>query len=453
MQMNPGMLAVVAGAALCSTAQGQSVEALEAPPGDMASVLEAEQDLPGEQKGPRDRVTPPAPVKPAEATNKDTPFWQYERLTGDWAGHRSWLESKGLTINASLTMNWSSVVDGGANERAGFRHLWDVNAKLDLDAFAGLKGGSLFVDFQSSDDRGRMADSGSFTGTNSIEYSRNIDEIGEAWYEQKLFDDVVRAKIGKIDVNNEFFVIGSQGDFLNGSAGTGVNLLAFPTVPAQATGVVLFVYPTERSYIGGGFFDGATQDGIRTGGRGPADFFSDARSQSWYWIAEGGLGWECSMGDGRVAAGFWHHTGDFARFDSNIEEGTEGVYALAEQQFWRRGTGDADKAKGVWGFAQWSWADDDIAPVRNDIGAGVTYKGVCESRSNDSIGLYWNWCNTTDEALAGTETDEHAFELFYKAMITPSIYVQPDVQFIANPSGRRTIDDAWVLGVQVGVAF
>lgn len=129
------------------------------------------------------------------------------------------------------------------------------------------------------------------------------------------------------------------------------------------------------------------------------------------------------------------------------------MYALAEQQFWRRGTGEADKAKGVWGFAQWSWADDDIASVRNDIGAGVTYKGVCEARSGDSIGLYWNWSNTTDEALAGTETDEHAFEVFYKAMITPSIYVQPDVQFIANPSGRRTIDDAWVLGLQVGVAF
>lgn len=444
-------LVAMAGLSVNAAAFAQTAE----PPaqGDIATAMEAEQDLPGQQKGPRDRVPDPVPPKPAEAANKDTPFWQYDRLSGDWWGGRSWLESKGLTINASLTMNWSTVADGGSRERGGFRHLWDVNTKIDLDTLVGLKGSSVFVDFQSSDDRGRMADSGAFVGTNSIEYNRNIDEIGELWYEQKLFDDVLRVKLGKIDANNEFFVVGSSGDFLNGAAGTGDNLLAFPTVPAQATGIVIFVYPTERTYLGGGFFDGATQDGIRTGGRGPADFFSDARSQSWYWIAEAGLGWDCSLGDGRIAAGFWHHTGDFAQFDGNTDEGTEGFYAVAEQQLWHRGTSDAEKAKGLWAFAQWSWADDDIASVRNDLGVGVTYKGVCESRKCDSIGLFWNWSNTTDDPLAGTQTDEHAFELFYKAYITPSTYVQPDLQFIANPSGRRTIDDAWVLGVQVGIAF
>jgi carbohydrate-selective porin OprB len=38
-------------------------------------------------------------------------------------------------------------------------------------------------------------------------------------------------------------------------------------------------------------------------------------------------------------------------------------------------------------------------------------------------------------------------------MVTKFFYLQPDVQFIFNPGGRKNIDDALVVGTRVGVIF
>ncbi len=440
------------------TAHGQGEPVANDPPlaeaGDLtglAEIMIGPQNLPGREKGERDRV--PQPEEPANAPAKDEgTFWSRERLLGDLWGGRSWLESKGVTINGSFTYHLTSVVDGGSNERASSRTLWDVNALIDLDVLAGWSGASIFANFQSSDDRGRLGDSGSFQLPGNIEYGRNIDEVGELWLEQKAFDDVLRVKVGKIDANSEFGYVNAAGDFLNGSASVSPTVQMLPTVPAQATGVVVFVYPWEKVYVGGGFFDGATQDGIRTGGRGPADFFSDSRSDSWYWIGEVGCGWTLeSMGDGRVALGGWHATGDFARFDADIEKGTEGLYALAEQQVWASDKDDSDK--GVFVFAQYGWADKDLALIGQHVGVGAAWRGICEPRQDDSMGLYWSLADVSKGSLTGADRDEHAFEVYYKAQITPWVYVQPNAQFFINPSGRSGIDDSTVLGLQVGLTF
>lgn len=437
--------------------QPEEVPAVEKAPGDLATVTEAEmgpQELPGREKGERERTAEAPAVPPAPAPATERSFWEWDRLSGDWCGRREKLESSGITFNASFTYHVSSVVDGGQHERAGSRTLWDVNAALDFDKLMGWSGGSFFVDFQSSDDRGRLADAGAFQLPGNIEYGRNIDEVGEAWYQQKLFGDVLRLKLGKIDANSEFGFVNAAGDLLNGSASFSPTVLAMPTVPAQATGIVAFVYPWDKVYVGGGFFDGATQDGIRTGGRGPADFFSDSRSDSWYWMGEAGCGWDWKgLGDGRVAVGGWHETGDVARWDGGVENGSSGGYALVEQQVWRAGEGDEEKCRGLFVFGQYGWADKDVAAVGQHFAAGVTLRGVCKSRCSDGMGFYWSMADASKDVLTGADRDEHAFEVYYKAQITPWVYVQPDVQFFINPSGRSGIEDSTVLGVQVGVTF
>ncbi len=48
-------------------------------------------------------------------------------------------------------------------------------------------------------------------------------------------------------------------------------------------------------------------------------------------------------------------------------------------------------------------------------------------------------------------TRETAIELFYKAQLTEFMSIQPDIQYIANPSGNG--DDALVFGIRFEVVF
>ena len=55
------------------------------------------------------------------------------------------------------------------------------------------------------------------------------------------------------------------------------------------------------------------------------------------------------------------------------------------------------------------------------------------------------------ELFQGGTNQETVFELFYKAEITPRIRIQPDLQYIATPSGIHR--DALAVGVRFEVAL
>lgn len=102
---------------------------------------------------------------------------------------------------------------------------------------------------------------------------------------------------------------------------------------------------------------------------------------------------------------------------------------------------------------QYGWADEDVADVGNHLGGGLVLKGTFEGREVDAVGAWISWADLSDAPGAGFRNDETALELFYKLQVTPSFSVRPDVQFIFNPSGDPTIDDAVVGGVRFEVAF
>jgi porin len=80
---------------------------------------------------------------------------------------------------------------------------------------------------------------------------------------------------------------------------------------------------------------------------------------------------------------------------------------------------------------------------------GVTFKGPCESRPHDQIGLSLAFGRISPRAAAhdpdvaalnGTPTPvrdfEAAIEFTYQVPITESWFVQPDVQYIVHPGGN-----------------
>lgn len=406
--------------------------------------------LPGQEAGAHQK---PKPAGDAAATGDaprewfgGAPWWEWSTMTGDWAGARTGLSEAGIDFAGSAVTEWSDVFSGGEADRSAFRFLLDLNATFDLGVLAGLEGGSVFIDFQTGDTGVGAQFHGGFQAYSNIAIEGSITQVSQLWYEQWLFDELLRVKVGKVDANAEFAAIAPAAGFINASAGFSPAIFALPTYPNPATSVNLFVYPCDEFYAGAGLYDGATAvDGVPTGSRGPAGFFNDDDSDDWFGIAEAGLLFDAvgPMNSVRIAVGGWWHSGEFTRWDGGIEDGTAGFYALAEGRFWTPAgvdLADDEDGRGLWGFLQYGAANEDVSTVAQQFGGGVSLTGTLPGRDADSAGVYLSLVDFSGDPAAGFTDDEFSIEFFYDIEVTPWFHVKPDIQWFQNPGGGATED-------------
>jgi porin len=449
------VLSGLVGLVLASSARGQSELAgaeerfeVEAGPGA----------LPGREKGPHDQPVPtsesPSDVQagPREWLGH-APWATWSRLTGDWGGARTKFEESGVTINASYTLDWSTILSGGVRSTASSRQLLDANITLDLGVIWSLTGGTIYADMYASDGRGGSEDAGDITGVSNLATGENVQQIAELWYEQWMLDRKLRLKVGKVDANTEFaYFRFATDDFLNDSNSNSSALFeVFPTYPDPATAVNLFFHPNEHWHVGAGFFDGSLAVGNPTGRLGPASFFE---GDAYFWIAEAGATWGGEAGKlGRATVGAWHSTPTFDTFDGSTADGQSGLYVMAEQQLRRPGDTEELREKGLFLFGVYGHGEEGVNPVANHVGLGLAALGTLENRRDDSAGFMANWHDMSDAPGAGFANDELAFEVYYKWQLTPAVSITPDLQYTLNPSGSATVDNAWVGQVRFMLVF
>jgi hypothetical protein len=141
---------------------------------------------------PTTRPMQPEPQRPplSKEENVDTnkPVHEWQRGTDDWFGARPWLDDRGVSFQANWTLDYSKNFRGGLDTAgSAFRHLFNANLTLNTERLFGLKGGTLFVNFQN-----QSGDSG-LTLTGDAQMFSNIDadgrtQLSELWYEQALLD-------------------------------------------------------------------------------------------------------------------------------------------------------------------------------------------------------------------------------------------------------------------------
>lgn len=454
----PLVLATAACVVFPLAAAAQDGDPIELSAFDMNGDL----DLPGRAPGPKTKdeaVVPPAVqsnARPEDASAPEewfgkSPWNEWSRVTGNWGGVRTRLEDRGLTLAGSFRMDIGSVLSGGVSGAGINRRLVDLNATLDLDPLAGWKGGSIYADLYHY--AGTLEDrTGSASGVDAIASDQSLDQLAELWFQQVAFDGVLRVKAGKIDANVDFAALPCATGFISANGSGSPALIDMPTYPNPATGVLAFVSPTERCYLGAGVFDGATHDGFATGSRGPATFFSNSKSDSLYFIGEAGFTWSsvASLGGGLCSAGAWHHTGDFDRFDGGTDEGTTGFYAMAQQQLARR-DGDEDDEKGLFAFARLGLADRDVSAIGAHASCGLVWKGTFAGRDDDSTGIMLSYADLA--ADSGASGDETIVEAYYTFAATGAIGITPSIVWVSNPSGDSSLDDALLAQVSLKVAF
>ena len=388
-----------------------------------------------------------------------------EKLTGNWGGVRDSLEESGISISAENVFEYSGVIEGGLNEADSTRNLFTADLEVDTEALFNLNGGTFFVQYLSvTAESGGSGDAGDIQGYTNIENDRSLNDIYELWYQQILFNGRIRVKVGKVDANSEFAYVAplkevsAACEFTHSSAGFQPTIAGFPSYPDPAMSVNLFVTPYEGEAthltLAYGLYDGAAAvDGVSTGTRGPSTFFSDKRSDDYFHVTEGQFAWDevGSLPGGSLSVGGWLHTGDWATFQSGVEDGTAGWYATIQQQLTAPDGENTDR--GLYLFGQYGYGDDSVVEVGQVFSAGALQNGLGRFRPDDLLGIYASFADLSDDAADGFERDELAVEALYRFMITPAVSIQPGVQYIFNPSGDPSVDDAFVGQLRFSVAL
>ncbi len=412
--------------------------------------------LPTTQNSKSGEIQPPQSldrhIAAPQATEIGRPPQEWARLTDDWGGLRPKLEDHGITFAGGFAAYLGKNLTGGADTHTlGEAYLLNINITLDSKKLVGYDGGTLFINFRNQNGLHDRSLDGSF-GASSHLYAPDRTEISEIWYEQKMLDDKLRIRLGKIDANTEFAFVANGGEFLNDFASYSPTILHFPTDPDPAFGAELFVNPTSHVYAGIGVYDGSELEGADTGSLGPAHIFDDP---SQFWIGEIGATWTGpGKRDGRLGFGIWHHTGMFDRFDGGTENGATGPYLTLDQTLWRRTPDGEDTAPGIAIFALAGYANPAISAANYQIGGGLRWTGPLASRDSDVLGLGASYLRFSDAPGSGfNERGELTVETFYKIRLNAWFSIQPDLQFIHDPGGVSSHHDAIAATVQMLVDF
>jgi porin len=393
-----------------------------------------------------------------------------EHLLGDWYGVRTYLEDRGIV--PTLTFVTDSLGNPSGGNEQGFTTANNVGLDLnfDLEKLCGLEGGSFLLSM-----------SYRFGGSLSANYIHNVFTVqqvfgGETFhfinmaYLQKLFDDRVEFRLGRIAAGDDFLVspynyVFVQNGFDGNPVGIFFNSPGMTAYPNDTWGALVKVRPTARTYIMGGVYNG--DPSIRSNDKHGVDF-----SMNGPVFAIGEIAYQPNSmpGDrglvGNYKAGFWYDNSLFSDFNTGeFDRGNWGFYTMFDQVIVRFGEQGSHRGFGIAGSFLVS-PDQSISQMPYFFTAALVTRGIFPSRPRDIIGLgvvYGHFSNDLQDSQrraqqldpnVGVQSHETVLELTYRlALLKSALYVQPDLQYVFRPGGTGRISDALVLGAQVAVNF
>jgi porin len=393
-----------------------------------------------------------------------------EHLLGDWYGTRTSLENRGII--PTLTFVTDSLGNPSGGKEQGFTTANNVGLDLnfDLEKLCDFEGASLLLSM-----------SYRFGGSLSANYIHNVFTVqqvfgGETFrlvnlaYLQKLFDDRLEFRIGRIATGDDFLVspynyVFVQNGFDGNPVGIFFNSPGMTAYPNDTWGARVTLRPTARTYIMGGVYNG--DPSIRDNDNHGVDFSIDGPL---FAIVEIAYQPNSLPGDrgliGNYKAGFWYDNSRFTNFNTGkFERGNWGFYTLFDQVLVRFGEQGSHRGFGIAGSFLVS-PDQSVSQMPYFFTAALVTRGIFPSRPLDVAGLGVVFGSFSDDLQdsqqraqlldpkIGVQRHETAVELTYRfALFKSALYFQPDLQYIIRPGGTGRIPDALVLGTQVGVNF
>jgi porin len=277
----------------------------------------------------------------------------------------------------------------------------------------------------------------------------NIDAIEawrvfEFWYEYAAQNWSLKA--GLYDLNSEFDVNETGSLFLNSSHGIGADL---GQTGRNGPGIYPISSTAFRAHLERGRLSArvVVMDAVPGNPDDPASNrieFDDEEGA--LTVAE--LDVELSPTT-RLWSGYWRYSADFEHaFDDGSERSNDGWYVGLESDF------ELGSRQAAF-FLRLGHADERFNAFDGYAGLGLVIDGPISARPDDRFGIalasglagtpYRDYLGSIDAVPRRHET---AWEITYQARITDHLVIQPDLQYVQNPSASGTVDNAWVVGLR-----
>jgi porin len=407
-------------------------------------------------------------------------------LFGDWGGLRSWLSKHGIELDLSYLSESAWDVAGG--KARGGTYAGQENLRLDLDweKLANLNGFSTHIDVVSR--QGRNVSS-QYVGdilfqAQEIYGSPAVERAGVhlayLYFEQKLFDDDVDLKAGRIPVRNDFGTLPYACYFMslticaNRASTADLGWTVFPL--ANWGGMMEWKVAGPLSFKIGAYEVNANDggdNGLEWGLAGAVGTLIPAEIDWNVKLGPQQLPGVYKVGGSYDTSGYpeWYTAANGLPLPLTTapprqnQRGT--FYALAQQKVWQP---DSDSNRGLTVLAGYEYNTPDVSLFKHFAFLGLIDRGLLPLRPNDRAGfevaygrvspalsqvqqLQASLNTPLSNAVPGVETYEIILEANYNIELYQGLYFMPDVQYIIRPSAAGTYPNAWVTGFRVSARF
>ena len=347
------------------------------------------------------------------------------------------------SVNIQYAADIMSNLEGGLGQETRYLDLFQA----DLTWSAESHPTDIFLSAIHSNGEGFSEDVvGDAQGVSNIETGFETTRLYEAWAAHQLGDTNIL--VGLYDVNRDFDVLDSANLFLNGAYGIGTDIGQSgnngPSIyPFTGLGVrVSHAYDQTTFRL-------AILDGVPGDQRDPRRVGFDLRAdEGAFFIGEV----DVSLENGKLLLGGWRYSSDLQWIvDETRRETSHGIYLRGEQQF-----GDGNGWKSPVVFARAGLAQSDTNLFDNFLSAGLVVNGPLSTRPNDQFGFAISYASVSDVARStimapALGSQEINLELTYAAKLSESFSIQPNLQWIASPSGVKG-QDALVAGIRLDIS-
>lgn len=389
-----------------------------------------------------------------------------QNLTGGWGGLRDRLVAWGLSLQSAYLGQFAANPVGGVTQGgASWRGDLALAAYADLDRLFGLDR-TYFAASMAYDDGTRSLTPAYVGNQFPVQLSTvSVDRLVRLVHltaGTQIFDDTLELDFGRLITGDAFATLSQACNSLNqaicANPIAAVQDVSFPIYPNAVWGMGLQLRPERSWYALGGAF--LVDDEIFDPTNGGVDFGAPPGSGP---LVIGEVGYLAGLQDYRPGAATpdaFAVSGTYklgAYYDGesleNLSTGAQqrhtwGLYAMGEHRLYREAR---DRDDGLWGWLAASYAPPDVNEVQFMIAGGLSYNGLLDSRPNDT--LSFTFARGQYSGRLEDRNAETLLEVGYKAQLLPWTYVEPNVQYVIDPDGKSTIDDALVVGFALGVTF
>jgi porin len=449
----------------------------------------------------QDQASAPSPLSPVPAYLETTP-----NLLGDMGGLRPWLARNGATLTLTETSEILGNLTGGTRRGFDYDGLTTATFQLDTAQAFGWEGGTFNASALQIHGRNLSADNLDNLETASGIEADRATRLWELWYQQKFLNGDADVKIGQQSLDQEFMVSSNALLFVNTVMGwpmvPSVDMPGGgPAYPLSAPGVRLRALPAPGVTFLAGVYNGSpspdnaipdAQQANPSGTSFPTNGGVLAIAELQY--AHPAVGSMVMPGQaaalpGTYRIGAWYDSEKFAdqRFDNSglslaspastgiplMHRGDYGLYAVADQMIWQQAD---DSGHNLNFFTRlMGTPETDRNLVDFALNAGLTLHEPLPGRNNDTFGIGVGYSHVSgrvagyDQDVATfnpgtfspTQSGETFIEVTYQWQVVPWLQLQPDFQYVFNPSGgvanpnqpNTKVQDEAIVGVRANVTF